>query len=219
LHKRIMNMRNTLIGIFLFTCLLSINAQDKINLKNGEELSVFIIEKTDTEIKYQLNDSILNTIIFTTKLNKLENIHYRNGMVDFLFSKNPRSKYRLGMITGVGIAGGDEGASWTLALDYLFTPHFSAEINIRVLQYTAFNSYGGKYWFANKYSSSGFSPYVGFLYAKIGPGLGEIPIGLSYISKSGFQTALQVSSFRYFGTNDYGSALIAELRVGWRFKQ
>ena len=50
-----MNMRNTFIGICIFTCLLSINAQDKITLKNGQELKVTILEKTDSEIKYKFN--------------------------------------------------------------------------------------------------------------------------------------------------------------------
>jgi len=211
-------MRNTLIGIFLFTCLLSINAQDKITLKNGQELNVTILEKNGSKITYKFNDSISSNAIFTTKLSNLKTIHYENGMVDLLSSKNPRNKYHLGLTIGNGIVFEDKIPFVSLGLDYLFTPHFSAEINFRSLTDFGFCSFGGKYWFANKYSSSGFSPYVGFLYSLLDPNVGEVPVGLSYISKHGFQTSFQLNYINFLDLNNYRSALMVELRIGWRFK-
>lgn len=94
--------------------------------------------------------------------------------------------------------------------------------------YPAFSlfSIGGKYWFANKHCKSEFSPFVGLFFTQWRSKndeedilwqnkpvwsniyLPEVPIGISYISKSGLQTSFQMSL----------PLLCAKFSLGWRFK-
>jgi hypothetical protein len=222
-------MKQISISIFFILYFISIHAQDTINLKNKMVIHAYITEKSDTKIKYK-TDSIHADTTYSTNLSKVKTIHYGNGEVDLLSSQNPRSIFPLGVNVGA------ELLLFRLLLfngsiDYLFTPKISAEINYRSMlteSYPAFSfiSIGGKYWFANKYSKNGFSPYVGLFFTQwkskndeervldfheplwLYINIPEIPIGISYINKSGFQTSFQMSL----------PLLCAEFRVGWRFK-
>lgn len=214
--------KRTIVALFLFG-LITLNAQDKITLKNGKEVSVYILDKNDTEIKYKQNDSISQTT-FTTKLNNLKTINYANGEVDLLSSRNPRSIFPLGINGGVSLVASEYegGGMFTGGIDYLFTPNISAGINLGSGGESDFYySFGGKYWIANKYSKSGFSPFAGLLYGGIyGLNFWEIPVGISYITKLGFQSSFHLSYIQLInGTLNYETnRLNAELRIGWRFK-
>ena len=163
------------------------------------------------------------------RISKIRTIHYGNASKDYLIKQNPRSIFPFGV---------NVGADFFLfrlvfngCLDYLITPNLSAEINYRSMltnYYPAFSliSIGGKYWFSNKYSNSGFSPYIGLFFTQWRSkndyeditwfnkpewsivNLPEVPIGISYITKSGLQTSFQMSL----------PFLCAEFRLGWRFK-
>ncbi|MDO9633905.1 MAG: hypothetical protein Q7J05_02520 [Paludibacter sp.] len=99
-------------------------------MKDGRELSVYIIEKNDTEIKYRNANSTGHTI-FSTKLTNLKTIQYENGDVDLLSSMNPRSLFPLGISAGISLAAFEnDGGMFTCGIDYLFTPNLGAEINI-----------------------------------------------------------------------------------------
>ncbi len=216
-------MKNLAIGILLFICLTTINAQDKIILKNGTELIVRIIEKSDSEIKYKYENSTNSNTTFTTKLSNVKTITYENGTVDLLCSLNPRYKYPVGITAGVSlVASGSEGGMFTGGIDYLFTPNLGMEINFGTSgESDTYYSFGGKYWFADKYSKSTFSPYTGLLIGgQYGVNFWEVPVGISYISKSGFQTSLNLSYLNYINSLvDYDSnTLSLEFRIGWRFK-
>ena len=193
-------MKNLTVGLFLFICLLTINAQDIITLKTGQELNVYIIEKTDNYIKYKLANSTISNTTFTTKLRNLRTINYENGVVDLLTSQNPRSIYPFGISAGISlIAFEGEGGMFTGGLDYFFTPNLSAEMNFGTDgESDLYYSLGGKYWFADKYSKSRFSPFTGLLYGgQYGINFWEVPVGISYISKHGFQTSLHLSYLKY----------------------
>ncbi len=215
-------MKKLFVGILLFISFNLVNAQDKVTLKDGTELSVYIIEKNDTEIKYRKANSTSHAI-FSTKLTNLKTIQYDNGDVDLLSSKNPRSLFPLGISAGISlVASENEGGMFTGGIDYLFTPNLSAEINIGSGGESDFYySFGGKYWLANKYSTSGFSPFTGLLYGEqYGINFWEVPAGVSYIARFGFQTSFHLSYIRYINgwVNYDTSRLNAELRIGWRFK-
>lgn len=118
----------------------------------------------------------------------------------------------------------------------MLTPNISAELSFWGFfkypsQYTL--SLGGKYWFANKYGKSGFSPFTGLFYTKMlvenydymwenmpqwsSYDILELPIGISYITKFGLQTSLQLDN--YIGSDvDNFFAFGLEFSVGWRFK-
>ena len=216
-------MKKLLSLAFLTICILSLNAQDKITLKNGTELDVFIIEKTDKEIKYRVAD--LETTTFITKHSNLQKIEYQNGDIDYLSSKNPRCMHPFGLSGGISLylSDSDAGGMFTTNMDYFFTPNMSAEINLGTNGNDFIDFYysvGSKYWFADKYSRSGFSPFTGLLVGgQYGVNFWEIPLGVSYITKFGLQTSLHFSYMHFITSSVYNdiSRLNGEVRIGWRF--
>jgi hypothetical protein len=216
-------MKQISILFLYFLCSVNINAQDTITLKNRKVINAYIIEKSKTEIKYKL-DTISAYTIFITKLTQIKTIQYNNGEVDLLSSQNPRSVFPLGVnvgFTGISMFSG--------SVDYFITPNISTEAYIKYIPSSNIGnvfSFGGKYWFANRYSKSGFSPYAGLFLLRITERndyeditwynkpewsiyyLPEVPVGISYITRFGLQTSLQLS-FPF---------IFPELKIGWRFK-
>ena len=146
-------------------------------------------------------------------------------------NENPRSKFPLGINAGINIIPLPEYLLLEGSIDYLFTPHISAEINIGWLpaDLVYFYSFGGKYWFARKTSKSGFSPFTGLMFTGVSGTILEssgktpdvyflkIPAGVSYIAPFGLQTSLQLNGlFNYDG--DLFVFPTLEFKVGWRFK-
>jgi hypothetical protein len=219
-------MKSKLTILLAFLCYFNVNAQDTIMLKNGKEINAFITEKTHTKISYKPDSVTNDDTTYSMKLSKIRTIHYDNGDVDLLSSQNPRSIFPLGIYAGISFV-----YEYKLLLhgsvDYLFTPNLSAEINFgcfNEINPNYYCSFGGKYWFANKYSKSGFSPFVGLLCVGTGGivdgGMSsasflEVPAGISYITKFGLQTSLQLS---YLTNFNYMLGPNIEFRVGWRFK-
>ncbi len=222
-------MKNNLLIISTAIFCFNLNASDTITLKNRKVIHAYIIEKSDTKIKYR-TDSINNVESTNNmKLGRIRTIHYNNGDVDLLSSRSPRNVFPLGI---------DVGANFFLygillngSIDYMFTPNISAEFNHRRMltnYYPAASlfSIGGKYWLANKYSKSGFSPNIGLFFTRMKymndeerildfhepkwlvKYFPELPIGISYISKFGLQSSFQMS-LPFF---------CMEYRIGWRFK-
>jgi hypothetical protein len=227
-------MKHISILFLFFFYFISIYAQDTISLKNGVILNASILEKSRTNIKYRLNNHTSDDTINITKLSKVKSIHYQNGEVDLLSSENPRSIFPFGVNVGYMFIRGY--SFFPVSLDYMLTPNISAELSFCGFfkypsQYTL--SLGGKYWFAKKYGKSGFSPFTGLFYTKMlvenydymwenmpqwsSYDVIELPIGISYITKFGLQTSLQLNS--YIGPDvDNFIAYGLEFRVGWRFK-
>jgi hypothetical protein len=230
-------MKQISISIFFILYFFSIHAQDTIYLKNKKVIHAFITEKSDTKIKYK-TDSIQADTTYSAKLSKVKTIHYGNGEVDLLSSQNPRRIFPFGVNVGADYFFGL--IFFDVSIDYLFLPNISAEINYRTMfdyPYLSLYSVGGKYWFANKYSKSGFSTFTGLFYTQSRiknneddivllhepmwsvDNYLEVPIGISYITKFGFQASLQMDFLLSYESNKFniGGGLI-EFRLGWRFK-
>jgi hypothetical protein len=225
------SMKQISISIFFIIYFISIHAQDTINLKNKKVIHAYITEKSDTKIKYK-TDSIHAYTTYSTNLSKVKTIHYGNGEVDLLSSQNPRSIFPVGIDVGYGVP------MFLVSIDYFVTPNLSTEINFKYMHYYKYRntfSVGGKYWFANKYGKSGFSPFAGLFFTKWSIRndyedrynrpewsvhyLPEVPIGISYITKFGFQTSLQLDNHLYSVLNKLVILPeCIELRIGWRFK-
>ncbi len=222
-------MKYILIVLSIIFYTFNINAQDTILLKNGKIISCSIIEKTNYKIKCQSTQITNRDTIIDLKLSKVKTIDYCSKSRDVLIQQSPRNIYPLGVNVGVDFF--LFKLLFNGSIDYLITPKLSAEINYRSMlseSYPAFSlfSIGGKYWFANKYSKSEFSPFVGLFFTQWRSKndiddilwlnkpiwdiiyLPEVPIGISYISKSGLQTSFQMSL----------PLFCAEFRLGWRFK-
>jgi hypothetical protein len=241
-------MKQISIFFLFFLYFFSIHAQDTINLKNKKVIHAYITEKSDTKIKYK-TDSIHADTTYNTKLSGINSIYYQNGEVDLLSSENPRSIFPLGINYGFIVAKGNTmvfdysviGLTnlfnvFSGSIDYLITPKISAEASILVFPNgsTYLFSLGGKYWFANKCSKSGFSPFLGLFYTNLlmenyhyieenipqwsSLSFLQVPIGISYITKFGLQTSLQLDSNFLLNYNSLGILNFIEFRIGWRFK-
>lgn len=229
-------MKHISILILYFLCSISIYSQDTFSLKSGEIINASILEKTRTSTKYKLNGQTSGDTIGSTKLSKVSTIHYGNGEVDLLSSQNPRSKFPLGI--DVGLTFRDYMLFVMSSVNYLVTPNLSAEIDITYVPFTSYHrylfSFGGKYWLANRYSKSSFSPYVGLFYTNflvenyeyvaenkprwVNYNFMDIPLGISYITKFGLQTSIQLNNSYNFEYHRIRMINGIELRVGWRFK-
>ena len=116
----------------------------------------------------------------------------------------------------------DGGGMFTGSMDYFFTPNLSAEINFGFGgedESDVYYSAGCKYWFANKYSRNGFSPFTGLLIGnQFNTNFWEIPLGISYITKFGLQTSVHLGYMHFVTPPVYNiSRLNTEVRIGWRF--
>ncbi len=188
--------------------------------------------------------SILFLVFLSSfNINAQDTISLKNGKIiaaikaDPLSSQSPRNIFPLGVNGGYMFVSGLYGM-FSGSIDYLFTPNISAEINFLGLfpypsQYSF--SFGGKYWFANKFSKSGFSPFAGLFYTKFMSenyeyvvenkprwsyhNYMEVPLGISYINKFGLQTSLQLDGFLGYESNKLNIVgAFVEFRIGWRFK-
>ncbi len=204
--------------IFIFSLLLSsvgiLFAQDKITTLNNEVILVKITEKTDYTIKYILADSEQFTI-FTTRLSKLKKIEYSNGMIDNLGYQNPHMQKRFGMEVGISKFI-EDGGFFSFGIDYFFNPNVNLILNVGKEGNDTYTSTGIRYFTANSYNLSGFSPYVGLLYGVNGNfSYIELPVGFHYQTKCGFQTSIQISAMDYFKSSY--EIVRGEFRLGWRF--
>ena len=189
-------------------------AQDKITTSNNEVLSVRITEKTDHAIKYILADSEQYTI-FKTRLSKLKKIEYANGMIDNLGYQNLHMQKRFGIEVGISKFI-EDGGFFSFGLDYFINPNLNLALNIGKDGTETYTSTGFRYFTANRNNLSGFSPYLGLLYGVNGNFTYlEVPVGLHYMTKSGFQTSIQISAMEYLKSSY--EIVRGEFRLGWRF--
>ncbi|MDO9154227.1 MAG: hypothetical protein Q7U47_11115 [Paludibacter sp.] len=207
-------MKKNIILFAIIIVTLAGFAQDKITTTDNKELNVYIVEKTDRLIKYKIS-SFDRSPLFTTNLTNLKKIEYENGWVDLLGYQSRRMQKRFGISTGLSLFS-SEGGMFTVSVDYFLNPNINLELNFGTDGYGTYNSYGVKYYFANKNSKSGLSPFVGLLHGReVGMNFFEFPIGINYITPFGLQATLQVSGLNHYNANSL--TIHTELRLGWRF--
>ncbi len=205
-------MKTFAIIFLIFLCLLNAQAQDTITLKNGRVIYADIIEKSNTKITY--------------KYDSIRDNHYNYNKIDSLTFQNPRRMFPLGISGATSLMDYDRALLLGISVDYLLTPNISIELNAgEVIDMPSLAggisnvSLGAKYWFTNKNDDHYLSPFVGLFAGTLVDSFlpyysffAEVPLGISYMTHSGFQAALQLN-FR----SDLNFMLV-ELKVGWRFK-
>jgi len=193
-----------------------VNAQDKIVFKSGEVVDGYVILKSDKEIKYKLIDSE-NSPIVIIKTNKVQKITYRNGVEMNIIPDVIRMDKRFGIGTGLVYLPESEAAFYKFQADYYLSQGFNLEVN-GVLEMglgTRGMFLGLKYLF-DPYSPKKLKGYAGLLAGAISQDFViQVPIGLHYVTKSGFDARLGLSGF--YIPNDYGFGFFTELTIGWRF--
>lgn len=230
-------MKQITIFILFFLYFFSIHAQDTIKLKNTKVLHAYKTDSIHADTTYCAKLSGINSI--HSGNGKVDMLESQNPRKLFPLGIN------YGFI--VATAGGNStGFNYSLIeltdlfkafsgnIDYLITPKISTEVSLLVTNESYLFSLGGKYWLANKRSKSGFSPFLGLFYTNYLLEIGyyhtddiqkwssftfaQVPIGISYITKFGLQTTLQLDNFIRFDFNRLSMLNLIELRIGWRFK-
>ena len=215
-------MKKTSLLLFaIFLCNIGIS-QDRIFIKNNKQITVQIVEQTDKIVKYKMLD-YEDSPVLSIKNQLISKIEYQNGIIDEMGNQNPRKNKPLGINAGLQI--GDDG-NYTATIDYFITPQIDLEINYGSDFYRDFPyfSTGTRIHINSDLSTRRLIPFAGLLWGSIYQNsFLQIPIGLNYTTKLGFNASLSLNSMINLKTNIYGyyvrpQTVIGEIRIGWRFK-
>ncbi len=209
-------MRNYLFILILAFVFQSVTGQDKISTKDRQQLNVKIIEKTNRLVKYKMTDYEDGPILSINN-NRITRIEYKNGFIDLMGYQNPRKSKPFGVSAGMALWISEEGGMFTSTLDYFIIPQIDLEINIGTdLEDGFFISGGSRFHLTSGFSENRFTPFTGLLIgSQFGDGFLQVPVGINYLAKPGFNTSLSLNEMFFF--NSWRATLI-ELRIGWRFK-
>lgn len=195
----------------------TIKAQDTIVLNTGEAIEALVLTKSDKEIKYKFS-AFSDSPIIILKPNKVEKIIFRNGtemtILPDLIRMHKRFGANAGLIFGLGI----ESVFYKFQADYYISPEFNIELNGLI---DAQDGDGGgmaigtKYYF-NAYKPKKLKQYAGLFVGAINNDFViQIPFGMNYISKRGFEIKGGFNGLYVPSNSDYDIYL--ELLLGWRF--
>jgi hypothetical protein len=210
-----MRIIKTAVVLSAFVLSLTLNAQDKILMNSGKEIKAWIIEKSDTEIKYKILDSEESPMI-VIKTAKVEKITFRNGQELATVPDVVRMQKRFGVGGGLMVGVGIESAFFKLQADYFVTPAISIEFDgLMEVEGGSGIAFGAKYYF-DPYNPKKVKGYAGLM---LGGAYGEffmqIPVGMSYTGKRGFDLKLGFSGIYFPSYSEFG--VFPELTLGWRF--
>lgn len=209
-------MRNYLSILILTFVFQSVIGQDKISTKDKQQLNVKIVEKTNRLVKYKMSDYEDGPILSISN-NRISKIEYKNGFVDLMGYQNPRKSKPFGISGGFALWVSEEGGMFTSTLDYFIIPQIDLEFNIGTdLEDGIYFSGGSRFHLNSDFSDNRFTPFTGLLLgSEFGDGFLQIPVGINYLTKPGFNTSLSLNEMLFF--NSWKATLI-ELRIGWKFK-
>lgn len=132
-------------------------------------------------------------------------------------NQNPREERPFGISLGLAYFLTVESGIVFFSADYFIIPQLSLIANVGVTDFEApYFAVGGKGHLNSNASESRFTPFIGALLGtEWDEFMVQIPLGLDFISKKGFNASLSLNQLFYFDSNQ--EAFI-ELRIGWRFK-
>jgi len=209
--------RAFLVAVILIASVTITFAQDTIFTKDKQELTVKIVEQTNKLIKYQMIDYEGGPIL-SMKKHRIEKVKYQNGYIDLMGNQNPRYFRPIGISVGLTASVLDEYGFYIMNLDYFITPQIDLQINIgSEIEGGSYYSVGSKFHFNRDYSTTKFTPYTGFLVgASTGTGFIQIPLGVNYLGKKGFNASLSISEMFY--PEQSWQETMLELTLGWKFR-
>ncbi len=209
-------MKKYLFILILTIVFQSVIGQDKIYTKDGQQLNVKIVEQTPRLIKYKMVDYEDGPVLSLSN-NRIYKIEYKNGFTDLMGYQNPRKNKPFGINAGIAIWVSEEGGMFTSTVDYFIIPQIDLEVNIGTDLDNGFYFSGGSRFHLNSgFSDNRFTPFAGLLLGtEFGDGFLQVPVGINYLTKAGFNTSLSLNEMFFF--NSWRATLV-ELRIGWKFK-
>ncbi len=205
--------------IFLFLLLLfstKFYAQDKIYTIDKQELNVKILEKNDKFVRYVYSGENPGTI-FTMRTNRIEKIEFANGQIDYAGKQNPRRLKPFGINFGLLYSlWCCETGSLNFTFDYYILPQIELEVSARAVYEEPTIMLGSKFHLNRNWSTKRITPFTGLM-IDAGGSYFEIPIGINYAGKSGFNAAISLNSFKYNIANTITKYdIYGEIKLGWR---
>lgn len=207
------------LALLTLSLITSINAigQDKIFTGDDQVLNVNIINKSRAEVKYKFSDYEKSPVL-VLKTKDIVEIQYASGNSEPGGYSNPRNLKPLGLHVGAGLFLTVESGIAYISSDYFIIPQISLEGNLGVSDLDRiYYSIGGKFHLNKLTSQNKLTPFVGVLVgSEFGSNMIQVPIGINYITKSGFNLALSLSELFYF---DSWQETLIELRIGYRLSR
>jgi len=211
-------MKTVLTILFLFFVFQYCAGQDRIILKDDQQLDVRIIEKNYKMIRYKMADYEDGPILWI-KLNKITRIEYKNGVIDKMGYQNPRKSKPFTISAGGAFAPIGRSGFFSTTLDYFVIPQIDLEITAGTSDIRTTGMYfsaGSRIHINSKTSERKLTPFTGLLAgSNYGDGFIQIPGGVNYITDKGINASLSLNEM--IGFNSWFVTFI-ELRLGWRFK-
>jgi len=129
---------------------------------------------------------------------------------------NPRHLKPLGIQIGAGLFLTVESGVAYISSDYFIIPQVSIEGNLGISDFDRlYYSIGGKFHLNKTTSLNNLTPFIGALVgSEFGEKMVQVPLGVSYITKSGFSISLSISELFYV---DSWQETLIEVRIGYRF--
>lgn len=190
-------------------------AQDQIILKSGEVIDAQVTEKSDKVIKYKIMDSDDSPIIIL-KTARVEKIKFRDGQEMTLTPDLIRMNKRFGVSAGLMFGLGAESAFYKIQADYFVTPGLSLELNGLIEVEDGGGMAAGVKYYLDPYNPKRLKGYAGVLVGTLYEDFFfQVPFGISYVGKRGFDLKFGLSGMYIPSYSDYG--LYSELGLGWRF--
>ena len=136
---------------------------------------------------------------------------------DEITTINQRTQMPLGLNAGILYFPSAESGYFLANMDYFLTPHVDLQLNIGSgFDTGAFFSAGSRFHIYDKSSNKNFTPFTGFLIGyESGSNFIQIPIGVNYMSSSGFNASLSVNGLIFTGQDNQSTFL--EALFGWKF--
>ena len=130
---------------------------------------------------------------------------------------NPREDRPFGISLGAAYFITVESGIAFFCADYFVIPQLSLVANVGVTDFEApYFAVGGKGHLNSSASTSKFTPFLGVLFgSEWDEFMVQIPLGLDFISKKGFNVSLSLNQIFYF---DSWQETFIDLKLGWRFK-
>ena len=130
---------------------------------------------------------------------------------------NPREDRPFGFSLGGAYFITAESGIAFFSADYFVIPQLSLVANVGVTDFEApYFAVGGKGHLNSNASVSKFTPFLGVLFgSEWDEFMVQIPLGLDFISKKGFNVSISMNQIFYF---DSYQGTFLDLKLGWRFK-
>ncbi len=192
--------------------------QDRIFFKNGKELNVKIVEKSDKEVKYRLTDEKDSPMI-TLNSRTIDKIIFRNGEEMKLTPEGTRMAKRICINAGIMSAFGFEDAYYKFQADYFITPYLNFDINGLIGIESGDGYTAGLNYYFNQYNPQMIKLYTGLQVGFLNNDFNlQIPVGLNLTLKKGFDMKLGLIDVFYPNEKIVNrNNIYYELLIGWRF--